>query len=44
MASRHRYDLTGVFNMCRAVIEGMRTRNFGRIINISSVNGQSGQF
>jgi acetoacetyl-CoA reductase len=30
--------------MRRAVIEGVRTRNFGRIINISSVNSQSGQF
>ena len=30
--------------MCRPVIEGMRTRKFGRIINISSINGQKGQF
>lgn len=37
-------DLTGVFNMSRNVIEGMRTRNFGRIVNVSSVNAQSGQF
>jgi acetoacetyl-CoA reductase len=37
-------DLGGVFNASRAVIEGMRASNFGRIINISSVNGQSGQF
>jgi acetoacetyl-CoA reductase len=37
-------DLTGCFNMCRAVIEGMRERTFGRIVNISSVNGQRGQF
>jgi len=36
-------DLGGCFNMCRAVIEGMRERRFGRIVNISSVNGQSGQ-
>ena len=36
-------NLTSLFNMCRAVIEGMRERNFGRIINISSVNGQKGQ-
>ena len=36
-------DLGGCFNMCRAVIEGMRERRFGRIINISSVNGLSGQ-
>jgi acetoacetyl-CoA reductase len=37
-------DLTGVFNMSRNVIEGMRQRGFGRIINVSSVNAQSGQF
>ncbi|MDZ5648579.1 MULTISPECIES: acetoacetyl-CoA reductase [Nitrospirillum] len=36
-------DLGGCFNMCRAVIESMRERRFGRIINISSVNGLSGQ-
>src|SRR5256886_16853590 len=29
--------------MCRPVIEGMRSRKFGRIINISSINGQKGQ-
>lgn len=38
-----RCDLTSVFNTCRNVIEGMRTRGFGRIINISSINGQKGQ-
>lgn len=37
-------DLTGCFNMCRAVVPGMRERGFGRIVNISSVNGQTGQF
>ena len=37
-------NLDGVFNMCRYVIEGMIERVFGRIINISSVNGQTGQF
>jgi acetoacetyl-CoA reductase len=36
-------DLTGCFNMCRAVIESMRERRYGRIVNISSVNGLSGQ-
>lgn len=36
-------DLGGCFNMCRAVIESMRERNFGRIVNISSVNGLMGQ-
>jgi acetoacetyl-CoA reductase len=29
--------------MCRPVIEGMRERGFGRIVNISSINGQKGQ-
>jgi acetoacetyl-CoA reductase len=37
-------NLDGVFNMCRNVIEGMIEREFGRIVNISSVNGQTGQF
>jgi acetoacetyl-CoA reductase len=37
-------DLNALFNMSRPVIEGMRTRKFGRIINISSINGQKGQF
>ena len=37
-------NLNSLFNMCRPVIEGMRERGFGRIINISSVNGQKGQF
>jgi len=36
-------DLGGCFNMCRALVEGMRERRFGRIVNIGSVNGQSGQ-
>ena len=38
-----RTNLDSVFNMTRCVIEGMRGRGFGRIINISSVNGQKGQ-
>ena len=37
-------DLGGCFNTCRAVIGGMRKRNFGRIVNISSVNALCGQF
>ena len=37
-------NLNSLFNMCRNVIEGMRDRKFGRIINISSINGQKGQF
>ena len=37
-------NLNSLFNMCRPVVEGMRERNFGRIINISSINGQKGQF
>jgi acetoacetyl-CoA reductase len=36
-------DLTSCFNMCRAVIESMRARNFGRIVNVTSINGQKGQ-
>lgn len=36
-------DLGGCFNMCRVLMEGMRERRFGRVINISSVNGLSGQ-
>src|SRR5437667_10667650 len=36
-------NLNSLLNMCRPVIEGMRQRKFGRIINISSVNGQKGQ-
>jgi acetoacetyl-CoA reductase len=39
-----RTDLNALFNMTRQVIEGMRARKFGRIINISSINGQKGQF
>jgi acetoacetyl-CoA reductase len=39
-----RTNLDSAFNMCRGVIEGMRERSFGRIINISSINGQKGQF
>lgn len=37
-------NLGGVFNMCRPAIEGMTARGFGRVVNISSVNGQTGQF
>jgi acetoacetyl-CoA reductase len=36
-------NLVSLFNMCRPVIEGMRERKFGRIVNISSINGQKGQ-
>ena len=36
-------NLNSLFNMCRPVIDGMRERSFGRIINISSINGQKGQ-
>ena len=38
-----RVNLASVFNMTRHVIEGMRERGCGRIINISSINGQKGQ-
>jgi acetoacetyl-CoA reductase len=37
-------NLTSCFNTCRTVIEGMRERGFGRIVNIGSVNGQAGQY
>jgi acetoacetyl-CoA reductase len=36
-------NLDSLFFMTRAVIEGMRARGFGRIVNISSINGQKGQ-
>lgn len=36
-------NLTSCFNMCRSVINPMRENNFGRIVSISSVNGQLGQ-
>lgn len=39
-----RVNLTGAFNTCRAVVEPMTARGHGRIVNISSVNGQTGQF
>lgn len=37
-------NLSSMFNVTRLVINGMLEQNFGRIINISSVNGQKGQF
>jgi len=37
-------NLTSCFNMSRLVIEGMRDRSFGRIVNIGSINGQAGQY
>jgi len=37
-------NLGSLFNMTRHVISGMRERKFGRIVNISSINGQKGQF
>jgi acetoacetyl-CoA reductase len=37
-------NLTSLFNVTKQVIEGMVTRGWGRVINISSVNGQKGQF
>jgi acetoacetyl-CoA reductase len=36
-------NLTGLFNMTHPLWPGMRERKFGRIINISSINGQKGQ-
>ena len=38
-----RTNLTSVFNLSRLTIEGMRERGYGRIVNISSINGQKGQ-
>lgn len=37
-------NLDSAFNCTHAVFEGMCSRNFGRVVNISSVNGQKGQF
>jgi acetoacetyl-CoA reductase len=37
-------NLGSCFNMCRATIEGMRARKFGRIVNVGSINGQGGQY
>jgi len=37
-------NLSSCFYMCRATVPGMRDRGFGRVINISSINGQKGQF
>jgi acetoacetyl-CoA reductase len=37
-------NLNSLFNMSRPVWEGMRSRKFGRIVNVSSINGQKGQF
>jgi acetoacetyl-CoA reductase len=37
-------NLSSCFNMSRQVIEGMRARGFGRIVNIGSINGQAGQY
>lgn len=37
-------NLTSCFNMSHAVIEGMRERAYGRIVNIGSINGQAGQY
>ncbi|WP_296950528.1 SDR family oxidoreductase [uncultured Massilia sp.] len=36
-------NLDSMFNMTRHVIEGMRQRRFGRIVNVSSINGRKGQ-
>lgn len=37
-------NLNSMFNMCRQVFEGMCERGFGRIVNVSSLNGEKGQF
>ena len=37
-------NLGSCFNMSRLVIDGMRERSFGRIVNVGSINGQAGQY
>ena len=37
-------NLGGCFNMCKAAWDGMLERNFGRVVNIGSINGQAGQY
>ena len=37
-------NLGGCFNMAKAVFDGMTGRNYGRIVNIGSINGQAGQY
>jgi acetoacetyl-CoA reductase len=37
-------NLGSCFNMCRATIDGMRARKFGRVVNVGSMNGQGGQY
>jgi acetoacetyl-CoA reductase len=37
-------NLSGIFNMTHPLWNGMRDRGFGRVVNISSINGQKGQF
>jgi len=37
-------NLSGIFNMTHPLWNGMRERGFGRVVNISSINGQKGQF
>src|SRR3984885_3524255 len=37
-------NLSSCFNLCRAVIDGMRERHFGRIVSVGSINGQAGQY
>ncbi|WP_347302680.1 acetoacetyl-CoA reductase [Croceibacterium sp. TMG7-5b_MA50] len=39
-----RINLGGCFNMAKAVFPGMKTRSWGRIVNIGSINGQAGQY
>ena len=36
-------NLTGVFNFCRAVVPHMRSRSYGRIVNIASIAGKEGK-
>ena len=37
-------NLGSCYNLCKLTFDGMRTRKFGRIVNIGSINGQAGQY
>lgn len=37
-------NLSSCFNMCRATIDGIRACEFGRVVNVRSINGQGGQY
>ena len=37
-------NLGSCFNLCKLTFEGMRTKKFGRVVNVGSINGQAGQY